>query len=1499
MKDKGFKTRLGEITKIKSQSGEPIELESGQVIINKVSTKQNLKKLVDINNDSTKKPTAKITDDGTAGGLLEGPAHYDANGNSLGGIKAIVDGNKQIEVEGKEFVVNKEASKKHWKELSKINQSAGNGVAIGPPADYDEDPKEFKDGGKVIDFNPNHVPSKKILNYGKKIKKDHPEIWKLGGNIFGNEAFENLKRVSERGYWLDSEEWMYIKWRSYVARHIHDFRIEGVIAMLKWVDKVEKGWPYMKNLIEEEIEKRQDKIERKMVNGGGIEENIINVSNYILERHPKKGDLLKGSKVDGFEIKKITKTVKHYGTIYELYLLKGSTKRIVTYIPKTKTITQFKKRPFFTKKGEYYATWDDGLDNKMSDGGSLTFKEKYNKKYGYSKDESHNLKEISEDTGVSTKGLQQIYNKGIGAYKTNPESVRPNVKSKEQWAKARIYSAVMGGKAAKVDAKELKMENGGGLNDCIYFIKNSEAIKNNGYYLEFKNLSIYIGSGDKVIPKIKSIFLITYNSGGQKNLKPIDTINSIELANKLANLLNVEIGVARIIVSEQVTHSKRFEINKINSLVNKNIIIADRDTIVCTNLPMKLSNGGLIAPNGKNSNLTPEQYKLVRTPEFKAWFGDWENEPDNASKVVDENGEPLVVFHGTKNQFYTFDKRARGSNTDPGIFGKGFYFSKNLQTSKNYGNYILETFLNIRNPFNNSEFKSKSEVAEYLDISEDILTEGGTGIKAYASFTGMFSDAIKEKGHDGVTTRFGEIVVFEPEQIKLADGTNTTFDSNNPDIRFEEGGLIAPNGKNSNLTPYQYKLVRTAAFKEWFGDWQNSPKTASKVTDENGEPLVVYHGTKSSDEFFEFKKEFSKTKWDTFWFSPNRETAMFYSKQNDKFGKVFECFLNVKNPSKTYPFDLEKYDGYIDYKNEMDYVNWQQSKIIQVIQVVNSNQIKLSDGSNTTFDSDNQDIRFENGGGVMGNKIYLVDFNKMAKSNINSWDYEHLTTIQEKRNAIKVMYANDFYSKNNITPIAEPDLDSESFLWQSINKNNSQYEISFHFNFAVIDVLKIEKVDVELFDENYNPIGAKMNNGGVADTFGKNNPDIRFENGGNVDYELVSTLNLNSIRNQDKSNWDYDLEKSIEKKGILEPVTIGYWPEEHVITLVDGHHRLDTAMDLGIEEIPTRIEKYYNYPYGKHRLYPVPRINSNATKPSDLDIYGLGGKIDDFNFTSYADAQVWMNENSKKFKNQNDFYASDEYKSAYPIIQQLYKVEQKSYAAKAQQAMVEANVKFGDKVNYDYITPFLQSEKYSGTIIERNGIPFVKLDDGQQTISGSKSVKWHKGWKKSKFENGGAIDKKDTLTLDVPLMIRLLELSREDIKSDAELHFLVEKLIELKNKPVLTMEDYAFIADLEHTHLKKFDLGGKVTDSEREVDLGFGGLGNGTTVWDRNRIENNDYKIVAHISNSGNVTYYDKNLTEVAKNKIEEMAMKEKQDFQNQNGLSSGYEFMPINTPLN
>ena len=84
-----------------------------------------------------------------------------------------------------------------------------------------------------------------------------------------------------------------------------------------------------------------------------------------------------------------------------------------------------------------------------------TWKEKYNKKYNYDKDQSHSLEDISKKTGIKLSILQEVYNRGVGAYKTSPKSVRskdgkkreggfPKSQrmSKEQWGISRIYGFV-------------------------------------------------------------------------------------------------------------------------------------------------------------------------------------------------------------------------------------------------------------------------------------------------------------------------------------------------------------------------------------------------------------------------------------------------------------------------------------------------------------------------------------------------------------------------------------------------------------------------------------------------------------------------------------------------------------------------------------------------------------------------------------------------------------------------------------------------------------------------------------------------------------------------------------------------------------------------------------------------------------------------------------------------------------------------------------------------
>ena len=195
----------------------------------------------------------------------------------------------------------------------------------------------------------------------------------------------------------------------------------------------------------------------------------------VLEDEMQQADFERGFKyAEGGKVEKyiIVRGTK-YGEKY--YYQKGTNEHNNKWLRTKKGATIFTD----IKEAEKYADESDGDIVNLTTyakGGKTkkakTWKEKYNKKYGNDLDASNSLSDIAEDTGVSKKGIQKIYNKGIGAYKTNPSSVRPNVKSKEQWAQARVYSAVMGGKAAKVDAKELKMEKGGALKKEFKFDKN-------------------------------------------------------------------------------------------------------------------------------------------------------------------------------------------------------------------------------------------------------------------------------------------------------------------------------------------------------------------------------------------------------------------------------------------------------------------------------------------------------------------------------------------------------------------------------------------------------------------------------------------------------------------------------------------------------------------------------------------------------------------------------------------------------------------------------------------------------------------------------------------------------------------------------------------------------------------------------------------------------------------------------------------------------------------
>lgn len=202
----------------------------------------------------------------------------------------------------------------------------------------------------------------------------------------------------------------------------------------------------------------------------------------------------------------------------------------------------------------------------------------------------------------------------------------------------------------------------------------------------------------------------------------------------------------------------------------------------------------MLAPNGEPTNLTERQWVQVRTEAFKAWFGDWENDAENASQVLDENGEPLVVVHWTDGGgFHVFDRRLLGKNTDSNASDEdwartahiGFWFNHGGDTDsfeRSYGADArrVEAFLNIREPWSYGSLAGLVEDIWAMDEWDE--------------------DKWADDGYDGLVVRdeeFGGVsyVAFHPNQIKSATENVGTFSEENGDIRFREEDIETVNAR--------------------------------------------------------------------------------------------------------------------------------------------------------------------------------------------------------------------------------------------------------------------------------------------------------------------------------------------------------------------------------------------------------------------------------------------------------------------------------------------------------------------------------------------------------------------------------------------------------------------------------------------------------------------------------------------------------------------------------
>ena len=318
----------------------------------------------------------------------------------------------------------------------------------------------------------------------------------------------------------------------------------------------------------------------------------------------------------------------------------------------------------------------------------------------------------------------------------------------------------------------------------VYSIaKTEQEAKQDG---NFKRNTHYHGLGDTAVKNIYSAIqdpvMVIAAKDVDKNATPLRSTHSV--------VAIVDIGTAGKsllvpieITAERKVNGTRMDVNTISSVYEKSVKNLVTEAIAQENsgdigvyyakkealtlpgagvqfpiqLQQSIASTGIVHRFTKKVNMKIAE--TVQSQQFKRWFGDWQNDPAHASKVVNEDGTPKVVYHGTNAEFTVFDNSMIGSSTQVGVLGDGFYFAETKELAKMYGEQVMGTYLSIKNPY-----YAKPEEAFNIDAYQ-----------------------LEQQGYDGAIMQMarGTIYsVFDNRQVKSATDNIGTYDKNNPDIRY-------------------------------------------------------------------------------------------------------------------------------------------------------------------------------------------------------------------------------------------------------------------------------------------------------------------------------------------------------------------------------------------------------------------------------------------------------------------------------------------------------------------------------------------------------------------------------------------------------------------------------------------------------------------------------------------------------------------------------------------
>ena len=344
------------------------------------------------------------------------------------------------------------------------------------------------------------------------------------------------------------------------------------------------------------------------------------------------------------------------------------------------------------------------------------------------------------------------------------------------------------------------------------------------------------------------------------------------------------------------------------------------------------------APNGEPTNLTEDQWIAVRTPAFKAWFGDWEAEAEKQKYL---NTAPINVTEKK------ITKSGGVTARDAAFAWADAYLP--VQVSTRFGEVEINR-TSVKDSLGHGFSQKKL----------DAITSLPEGMKV-AAFIGEAKDF---NGADIDNGYFCYPIMYQGEKQVVFCRARRDVNSNKiyvHEVWTEDeirGIPLQTAAKFSNSKPHGGNTL----YKSILADFLNKGNECSKIVDENGEPLVVYHGSDAEFEVFDRTKGRSGMDIQGMFFSP-------WDYESEGYGKnVRAFFLNIKNPatgSKSYEvfskYKSENYAG-IKARDELEHSGYDgvasgnmEDEDLEFI-AFEPNQIKSATDNNGVFSPDDANI---------------------------------------------------------------------------------------------------------------------------------------------------------------------------------------------------------------------------------------------------------------------------------------------------------------------------------------------------------------------------------------------------------------------------------------------------------------------------------------------------------------------------------------------------------------